>query len=159
MLSIQHLEIGKTHNVWNTIRNSTTDIRKAFTKVRMITGTYMLQTLKVKFNQAELDPTCPLCRLAEENLEHVVTRCPAYNNIRKIYFPKIKSCVTNRICSSNWPKNFNDMAIICQLIVDCQMLALEKLPDDKTFLGEIESLTRDFSHFIHLERLRAYSIK
>jgi hypothetical protein len=45
--------IGKTHNVWDTISNSVKDVRKAATKVRMLTGTYMLQTLKVKFNQAE----------------------------------------------------------------------------------------------------------
>jgi hypothetical protein len=37
--------------------DSVKDVRKAATKVRMLTGTYMLQTLKVKFNQAEVDPT------------------------------------------------------------------------------------------------------
>jgi hypothetical protein len=45
----------------DTISNSVKDVRKAATKVCMLIGTYMLQTLKVKFNQAEVDPTCPIC--------------------------------------------------------------------------------------------------
>jgi hypothetical protein len=51
---LENLNIGKTHNVWDTISNSVKDVRKAATKVCMLIGTYMLQTLKVKFNQAEV---------------------------------------------------------------------------------------------------------
>jgi hypothetical protein len=46
MLSTTSLEMGKTHIVWNSINNSVRDVRKAITKARMITGTYMLQTLR-----------------------------------------------------------------------------------------------------------------
>ncbi|CAC5417960.1 unnamed protein product [Mytilus coruscus] len=60
LLSKTNLNIGQTHNVWDTISSSVKDVRKAETKVLMLTGTYMLQTLKVKFNQAEIDPTCPI---------------------------------------------------------------------------------------------------
>jgi hypothetical protein len=59
LLSTTSLEMGKTHIVWDSINNSVRDVRKAITKARMLTGTYMLQTLKSKFNQAEVDPTCP----------------------------------------------------------------------------------------------------
>jgi hypothetical protein len=47
--STEYLNIGKTHNVWDTISNSVKDVRKSATKVRMLTGIYMLQTLKVSF--------------------------------------------------------------------------------------------------------------
>ena len=73
LFSTENLNIGKNHKVWDTtfcISNSVKDIRKAATKVRMLTGTYMLQTLKVKFNQAEVDPTCPICKLETEDLQH-----------------------------------------------------------------------------------------
>jgi hypothetical protein len=63
--------LEKTHNVWDTISNSVKDVRKAATKVRMLTGTYMLQTLKAKFNQAEVDPTCPICKLETEDPQHL----------------------------------------------------------------------------------------
>jgi hypothetical protein len=43
LLSTENLNIGKTHNVWDTISNSVKDVRKAATKLCMLTGTYMLQ--------------------------------------------------------------------------------------------------------------------
>jgi hypothetical protein len=59
--------------LWNSINNSVRDVRKAITKARM------LQTLKSKFNQSEVDPTCPICRLETETITHVITSCPLYN--------------------------------------------------------------------------------
>jgi hypothetical protein len=76
LLSTTSLEMGKTHIVWDSINNSVWDVRKAITKARMLTGTYMLQTLKSKFNQSEVDPTCPICRLETETITHVITSCP-----------------------------------------------------------------------------------
>jgi hypothetical protein len=55
LLSTTSLEMGKTHIVWDSINNSVRDVRQAITKARMLTGTYMLQTLKSKFNQSEVD--------------------------------------------------------------------------------------------------------
>jgi hypothetical protein len=69
----------ETHIVWDSINNSVRDVRKAITKTRMLTGTYMIQTLKSKFNQAEVDPTCPICRLETETMTHVITSCPVLN--------------------------------------------------------------------------------
>jgi hypothetical protein len=54
----------------------------------MLTGTYMLQALKRKFNQAEVDPTCPICRLETETMTHVITSCKVYNEIGKEHFVK-----------------------------------------------------------------------
>ena len=89
LLSKRILNIGQTHNVWDTISSSVKDVRKAATKVRMLTGTYMLQTLKAKFNQAEIDPTCPICKIEAEDLQHLLTRCQAYRHIRKSHFQQI----------------------------------------------------------------------
>ncbi|CAC5378822.1 unnamed protein product [Mytilus coruscus] len=85
-----NLNIEQTYNVWDTISNSVKDARKATTKVRMLTGTYMLQTLKVKFNHSEVDPTCPIFKLEAEDLQHLLTSCPAYRHIRKSHFQQIK---------------------------------------------------------------------
>jgi hypothetical protein len=97
----------------------------------------MLQTLKSKFNQAEVDPTCPICRLETETMTHVITSCPVYNEIRKEYFVKIKGTVITAIgtipfqsnllkcplitsikdgSSYSWKRNFNKKDIICQLV-------------------------------------------
>ncbi|CAC5381734.1 unnamed protein product [Mytilus coruscus] len=102
----RNLNIGQTHNVWNTISSSVKDVRKEATKVRMLTETYMLQTLKVKFNQAEIDPTCPICKLEAEDLQHLLTSCPAYRHIRKSHFQQIKEYVVSKIGNSVWTINF-----------------------------------------------------
>ena len=84
LLSTTSLEMGKTHIVWDSINNSVRDVRQAITKARMLTGTYMLQTLKSKFNQSEVDPTCPICRLEIK----VITKLP---NSEQSYKGKVKT--------------------------------------------------------------------
>ncbi|CAC5359841.1 unnamed protein product [Mytilus coruscus] len=49
-----------THPVWDSVGQNMIEIRKATTKVRMLTGTYMVQADKHKFSQYTIDPTCML---------------------------------------------------------------------------------------------------
>jgi hypothetical protein len=96
LLSTTSLEMRKTHIVWDSINNSVRDVRQAITKTRMLTGTYMLQTLKSKFNQSEVDP------------------------IRKEHFVKIKGTVITAIGFDSWKRNFNQRlsrACIVHLVI------------------------------------------
>ena len=131
--STENLNIGKTHNVWDTISNSVKDVMKAATKVRMLTGTCMLQTLKVKFNQAEVDPTCPICKLETEDLQHLLTSCSAYRNIRKSHFQNIKEYVVDKIGSRVWTNYFNNKKTITELLIDCQCLVKRDILLNRTF--------------------------
>jgi hypothetical protein len=54
-----------------------------------------------------VDPTCPICRLETETITHVITSCPAYNEIRKEHFVKIKGTVITAIGFDCWKINFN----------------------------------------------------
>ena len=38
-------------------------------KTKILTGTYVLQTTRVKFNQDEINPTCQVCKIEDETLE------------------------------------------------------------------------------------------
>ncbi|VDI77857.1 Hypothetical predicted protein [Mytilus galloprovincialis] len=125
LLSKRNLNIGQTHNVWDTISSSVKDVRKAATKVRMLTGTYMLQTLKAKFNQAEIDPTCPICNIEAEDLQHLLTSCPAYRHIRKSHFQQIKEYIVSKIGSSVWTINFNSKIAITDSIDRLSKLLLK----------------------------------
>ncbi|CAC5398299.1 unnamed protein product [Mytilus coruscus] len=137
LLSKRNLNIGQTHNVLDTISSSVKDVRKA-AKVRMFTGTYMLQTLKVKFNQAEIDPTYPICNLEPEDLQHLLTSCPAYRHIRKSHFQQIKEYIVSKIGSKVWSINFNNKMTITELLIDCQSFVERNiLPNDKMILRSI----------------------
>ena len=154
LLITTSLEIGKTHIVWDSINNSVRDVRQAITKARMLTGTYMLQTLKSKFNQSEVDPTCPICRLETETITHVITSCPLYNEIRKEHFVKIKANVITAIGSDSWKRNFNKKDIICQLVIDCQKLVdTGLLPKNDDLIYDIETASKVLCHAIHTRRL------
>ena len=154
LLSTTSLEMGKTHIVWDSINNSVRDVRQAITKARMLTGTYMLQTLKSKFNQSEVDPTCPICRLETETITHVITSCPLYNEIRKEHFVKIKGTVITAIGFNCWKRNFNKKDIICQLVIDCQKLVdTGLLPKIDDLIYDIETASQVLCHAIHTRRL------
>ena len=77
--------------VWDSIQPNLQDVKRGNTKARLLTGTYMFQSTKYKFNSSEIDPKCPLCRLESEDLQHFILLCPALAEARDGYFPLIKS--------------------------------------------------------------------
>jgi hypothetical protein len=54
-------QFGKPHSTWSFVRDNPTDVQKAAIKTRILTGCYTLQANRSKFNQYNVDPTCPIC--------------------------------------------------------------------------------------------------
>lgn len=52
------------------------------TKIRLLTGTYPLQSTRLKYNQHDIDPTCQLCNTEAETVLHFVLTCPALDSVR-----------------------------------------------------------------------------
>lgn len=96
------MAVGNTHIVWEAASNNVHDIRRSIPKVRMMTGVYMLQTTKARFNQYKVEPTCPLCRLEPEDLSHMLLRCPALAETRKAPLLDIRGLVTREFGSRIW---------------------------------------------------------
>ena len=121
----------------------------------MLTGTYILQVHKNKLNQAEEDTICPLCRTEDENLLHILTRCPAYTEERKIYYSPIKETVIGRIGANAWQTHFNNIETIGKLIIDSQTLAFctDILPKNTTFFRELERATREYCYTVQVRRI------
>ncbi|VDI58072.1 Hypothetical predicted protein [Mytilus galloprovincialis] len=115
-LDINSINIGETHAVWNTALNLPGETKRAIIKARILTGPYMLQAKKAKFQIENADSTCPICRIEEENLSHFITRCPVLEGIRRKHYGTIKQEIVNKIGSIQWNSNLRDRDIICQLI-------------------------------------------
>ena len=49
--------IGKQHIVWKTLDRNTHDVRRGAVKVRLLTGTYLVQSVVSKFDQYQVDPS------------------------------------------------------------------------------------------------------
>ena len=69
------VKIGKVHQVYASVRKNTYDVRRAEVKVRLLTGTYTLQSNRAKFNQYNVCPTYQLCNKNPETREHFITVC------------------------------------------------------------------------------------
>ena len=62
--------------VWPTNANAQ-GILAASYRAKMLTGSYILQKTRAKYNQHGVNPLCQLCRLEEEDVTHFLTSCPA----------------------------------------------------------------------------------
>ena len=79
-LSIHNLRVGTTHLVWRTVESLVADVKKAVVKARILTDTYILQT----FSNGTVDAVCRHCCLEDEDLLHLLARCPAFYNIQGV---------------------------------------------------------------------------
>ena len=99
------MAVGSTCIVWEAASNNVHDVRRSIPKVRMMTGVYMLQTTKARFNQYKVEPTCPLCRLEPEDLSHMLLRCPALADTREAPLSDIRGLITRVFGSHIWSRS------------------------------------------------------
>ena len=108
--------------VWDSIQPNLQDVKRGHVKARLLTGTYMFQSTKSKFNSSEVDPKCPLCRLESEDLHHFILRCPALAGVRERHFPALRKLVIGVVGDDIWSQHFRNKDILVALVVDCQRL-------------------------------------
>ena len=148
--SIGNLKIGDTHMVWDSIQPNLQDVKRGHIKARLLTGTYMFQSTKYKFNSSEVDLKCPLCRLKSEDLQHFILRCPALAEARDRYFLLIRKFVIAAVGEIIWSEHFCNRDILVTLVLDCQKLAENGLlPRSTDILFEIETCSRKLCYKLH----------
>ena len=62
-------------------------------KLKLVTGTYILQVNRSAFNQKEIDPTCPMCMEESKTVEHFLVKCSALAGVRQPIMDSIVRCV------------------------------------------------------------------
>ena len=79
----QHITIFQPliHNIG--CHRCASDVPRVHTKLKLVTGTYILQVNRVRFNQNEIDATCQICHQAEETLEYFVLDCTVLEPARQ----------------------------------------------------------------------------
>ena len=70
--------------------SSPRDVRRAITKVRLLTGTYYLQKNRVKFKNGAATDLCLLCSVllcsaGSEDRVHFTAECNALSFVRQLY--------------------------------------------------------------------------
>ena len=87
-LDVQECSINRIHAVWRDI-GCTREGRRAALRAKLLTGTYILQENRARFNQFEVNPTCKMCGAATEDRLHFLIVCSALLPIRSRFMPLI----------------------------------------------------------------------
>ncbi|CAG2186740.1 unnamed protein product [Mytilus edulis] len=111
-LSSQNLIKGKLHPILQHKSHSALDNSRIPTRLRLITGTYVLQTKRIQFYRQETDPTCLLCGLHEETLEHFVMQCEKLQSVRTVILKEVNDIWQNEM---NNTIRFHDLDITTQM--------------------------------------------
>ena len=66
------------------------DVRRIPIRLKIVTGTYILQTHRAKYSKGTaVSPLCTLCHKNDENLQHFVLSCDVLQTIRAPLLHKI----------------------------------------------------------------------
>ena len=79
-LSKTHV-VGKCHVAVKPYTHSDSAIPRIPVKNKVLTGTYVLQTNRPKFNQNEVNSICLLCHEEDETLQHFLINCKSLEDI------------------------------------------------------------------------------
>ena len=150
-LSVRGLRIGRTHLVWQNLE-SVSAVRKGVVKARFLTGVYILQSSRHVFSNRTVDPNCRLCQLEEEDIRHVVTRCPAFHSIRTLTINQLMNLVVGNSNISVWNSHFREWESFLRIII-CPDNIRHMVPELSTVINSVEELSRDFFYKTHTKRL------
>ena len=146
--------MGFTHPVWDTVKPNRVDVMRAIVKVRILTGTCLLQVHRKKFRMdGVIDACCPLCCLEDEYIVHMLIRCPALSAVRTTYINERKQCIQSLLGPGEWTRRIKDSNTLVQLTVDCRKLIPNVLPNNSEILNVIENKRRLLCYKLHLKRL------
>ena len=90
------------------------DVRRGVVKCGILTGTYTVQTIRSKFNQYQVNSTCPLCFKENEDIIHMLLRCSVLHSVRKESFRVLKDYIISKT-----DPVFPTKTSLTKLIIDC----------------------------------------
>lgn len=145
--SLQWLNINAYKpGVCHPLVTSTGDLREVpriAVKLKIVTGTYILETTRAAFNQNAVNPICLVCNGDDETLRHFLLDCPALQSCREPVMHRII-----RLCEDSGIDL--DSIDILQLLIDSSKCC--DIPDQLS--ADIEKLTRLLCYKLHSERYK-----
>ena len=117
-----------------------------------MTGSYILQIDKHKFNNNNIDSTCQLCKADDETIIHLITTCPILSCIREKHSTITKETILKKLTSQTWTERFNTKLAITKLVIDSTSFE-GCIGNDNVLMNEIDKHTRNFLFQLHVTRL------
>ena len=82
---------GTLHPIVDIDSPSSRNVTRLAVKLKMITGTYLLQSNRASFNQTAVDPRCLLCGKEPETLGRLLLRCEVLDSTRRPLYAELCS--------------------------------------------------------------------
>ena len=114
--------------------------------LKIVTGTYILQTNRHSFNQNQVDSLCLLCKGANETISHFLLNCTTLEITRQHIFKDIKHILRN--CGLD----LNNRETLLHLLID------ETAVIDSKTASEVIFHIRRLCYALHIERYRRLSV-
>jgi endonuclease/exonuclease/phosphatase family metal-dependent hydrolase len=151
-VNIDGCQIGVKHQVWSTVSAEPRDATRAAVKAKLLTGTYMLQSNKAKFNQYQIDETCPLCDDGMEDRKHFIVVCRCLQLTRDPYMSSLGE-VMAKVDMASWQNIVNNSDLLLQFVLDCSdPCVMVQIKDASDYVGRVESITRRMCYALHCKR-------
>jgi len=142
---------GKFHPLIQAGCSSALEVTRLPTRFRLLTGTYVLQVNRCRFNQYAISAVCPNCKVEDETVEHFLLRCSALEQVRA----PVMCEIWNILESMDLTKQITSPALLAQTVIDWSII-VPNHPSyrDKTCMLEFH-IRRLFFH-LHTTRYRLY---
>lgn len=147
--------LRKAHKLWSTVSNSDRDIRRGCVKAKLLCGIYKLQTHRSKFNQYEINPKCPMCLDADEDIGHFLLHCGALTGARRSYLPQLIQHLPGPVqvaCAA-------DDELLIQIILNCPTTVRVGIQQLYLKPDNIEAASRSLCYALHLRRATLLSYR
>ena len=159
-LNIQSLHVGEIHQSLRTIPNDVRTVKRAYPKLRLLTGTYILQEIRAKFNQYTIDDTCTLCRANAETQVHFLVECSRFSELRQGFIQAMRNILMASNTKSRIDEVLTNPEKATQLILDSSVHARNgDLFIDTEMTDCIEKISRNMCYNLHKYRCDLLSLK
>ncbi len=151
--------IGKPHPIIRYGPNTVRDIQKCTIKLQVITGSYILQAHRARFNQFQVKPDCLLCGDAPEDRIHFLVECSALADRRSPYIAEIKEVLRKNSDANTVDDLLENTETCTTVILDCTSEVItSRIPLTKNSVAEIELISQKLIHSLHFGRKSMLSI-
>lgn len=118
-LSLSTYQPGDHHPILNTKPGNPRDVSRLHTKLKLATGTYILQTNRKAFNQNKVSSICLLCGKEDETKEHflLIFSCEKLSHARKDSLDSIMNVSKHLLKPGSYTNQ-----LITQLIIDSNQI-------------------------------------
>ena len=151
-LNCDSYQPGKIHTLLRINTDPIRETTRLSVKLKLVTGTYILQEKRSRFHSLNQSSMCCLCNEQDETVEHFILQCKVLEPIRQSAISEISS-----ICLEQYGESFYDFSVRDQIlfVLDSSKIHEERYANIATdHLKDIEYQSRRLCYLLHGARQR-----